>query len=56
MGTTVQGIGNGGLRFSDLGNNICGGGPGGPNVWVGDMGEKTTQWGGVGSIPPQGGP
>ena len=56
MGTTVHGVGKGGRRFPGLGKNICGGGPCGPAVWVGDVGYDTKRWEVVGKIPPQGGP
>ena len=35
MGTTVQGVGKGGQGCPELGNNLRGGGTGGPAVWVG---------------------
>ena len=56
MGTTVQGVGKGGHGLPDTRNNLRGSGPGGPAVWVGDMGDENLHWDGVGRIPPQGGP
>ena len=56
MGTTVHGVGKGGSGFLDLVNNLRGGGPGGPVVWVVDVGDDTIHWEGVGMVPPQGGP
>ena len=55
VGTTIQGVGNGGRRFPYLVKNLRGGGPGSPDVWVVDMGFDTMYWEGVGRIPPQGG-
>ena len=56
MGTTVQGVGKGGQGCPELGNNLRGGGTGGPAVWVGDVGDDTENWEGVGRISPQGEP
>ena len=55
MGDTKQGVGKGGRGCPDLGENLRGGGPGGPDVWIRYMGDETTHWEGVGQIPTQGG-
>ena len=36
-----------------FGDNLCGGGSWGHDVWVGDMGDDTAHWQGFGRIPPQ---
>ena len=41
MGATVQSVGKVGCRRLDLRKNICGSGPGGSSVWVGDIGDDT---------------
>ena len=53
MGATIQGVGKGGREFLHLRKNLCGGGPGVPAVWVGDVGDDTAHWEIVGRIPPQ---
>ena len=53
VGATVEGVGKGGRGCPDLGKNLPGSGPGGPAVWVGDVGDDTTHWGGVGRITQQ---
>ena len=54
MGATFQGVGKLGSGCLDLGKNIHGGGTGGPDVWVGDIGDDITHWEGGGKISPQG--
>ena len=55
VGASVHGVGKGGCRCLDLRNNLHGGCPGGPVVWVGDVGDDTMHWEVFGLIPPQGG-
>ena len=38
VGVTVQGIYQGGCGCPDLRENLCGGGSGGSDIWVGDAG------------------
>ena len=40
----------------DVKKNLRGIGPGGSNVWVGDVGDDTSYWEDLGKIPLQGGP
>ena len=55
MGTTFQVVGQKGHGCSSLGKNLRVSVLGGPDVWVGDVGDKTTHWEGFGRITPQGG-
>ena len=41
LGETVQGVWKGRRGFPDLGNNLRSGGPGGPDLWVRDLGDDT---------------
>ena len=52
----VQGVEQGGCRYLDLGENLSGGGSGGPDLRVGDVGDDTIYWENFGQISPQGGP
>ena len=56
VGATVQGVGQGGRRWPDLGENLRGGGPGCSVIWVGNVGDDTAHWEAFGRIPPQGVP
>ena len=56
MGVDFQGVERGGCICPDLRDNLCGGGEGGSDVWVGDVGGDTVHWDSVGWIPLQGGP
>ena len=56
MGAVFQGFEKGVCGCLDLGENLLGGGSGGSNVRVRDVGDDTTHWEGFGRIPPQGGP
>ena len=56
MDVNFQGVGKGGRGLPDLEENLHGGGPVSPDVFVGDVGDDTLHWEGVGRIPPRGGP
>ena len=56
MDTDVQGVDQGGQSCPDLGENLRGGGLGGPVIWVVDVGDDTAHWESSRKIPPQGGP
>ena len=48
MGAAVQGVEQVGCGCPDLGENLRGGGSGGHNVRVGDLGDDIAYWGGGG--------
>ena len=52
----VQVVGKLGRVFPELGNNLCGGGPDSPAIWVGGLGYDTAYWEDVGWIISKGGP
>ena len=55
VGVTVQDVDKGGHIFPDLGKNLPGSVLVGHYVWVGDVGDDTAHWEGLGWISPQGG-
>ena len=56
MGAADESSEQGGCRCPDLVTYLLGGGPVGHVVRVRDVGRDLLHWGGVGRIPPQGGP
>ena len=56
MGGAVSGAKQGGSRCMDLEVDLHGGGLGGHDIRVVDVGNDTVHWEGFGQIPPQGGP